>query len=452
MLRIAVIGSGPAGVYAAGALAQHGDVAVDVLDRLPSPFGLVRYGVAPDHPKIQSISAALAKVLETPGVRFLGNVEVGTDIQLADLHRFYDGVIFAHGASVDRRLGIPGEDLLGSTSATDFVAWYCGHPDAPQQFTLDAPSVAVIGMGNVALDVARILAKSHEDLRSTDAPDHVLAALEASQVQDIHLIGRRGPAQAKFTTKELRELGELAGVDVIVDPRELELDAASRAAVTADPVLKRNLDVLLEWASRPLAGHPRRVFVRFLQRPVEVLGDTAVTGLALEGTRLDPEGNATGTGVMSALDVQMVLRSVGYRGLPVVGLPFDETTGIVPNVEGRVIRDGEVTPGEYVAGWIKRGPTGVIGTNKSDAKETVASLLDDAATLPPATERDPDAVLQLLEERGADVVTWDGWRAIQLTEARLGEAQGRARAKIAGRAALLRAARGDEGGADLDPQ
>jgi len=452
MLRIAVIGSGPAGVYAAGALAQHGDVAVDVLDRLPSPFGLVRYGVAPDHPKIQSISAALAKVLETPGVRFLGNVEVGTDIQLADLHRFYDGVIFAHGASVDRRLGIPGEDLLGSTSATDFVAWYCGHPDAPQQFTLDACSVAVIGMGNVALDVARILAKSHEDLRSTDAPDHVLAALEASQVRDIHLIGRRGPAQAKFTTKELRELGELAGVDVIVDPRELELDEASRAAVTADPVLKRNLDVLLEWASRPLAGHPRRVFVRFLQRPVEVLGDTAVTGLALEGTRLDPEGNATGTGVMSALDVQMVLRSVGYRGLPVVGLPFDETTGIVPNVEGRVIRDGEVTPGEYVAGWIKRGPTGVIGTNKSDAKETVASLLDDAATLPPATERDPDAVLALLEERGADVVTWDGWRAIQLTEARLGEAQGRARAKIAGRAALLRAARGDEGGADLDPQ
>jgi ferredoxin--NADP+ reductase len=445
MLRIAVIGSGPAGVYAAGALAQHGGVAVDVLDRLPSPFGLVRYGVAPDHPKIQSISAALAKVLETAGVRFLGNIEVGTDIQLDDLHRFYDGVIFAHGASVDRRLGIPGEDLPGSTSATDFVAWYCGHPDAPQQFTLDARSVAVIGMGNVALDVARILARSHEDLRSTDAPDHVLAALEVSRVEDIHLVGRRGPAQAKFTTRELREMGELAGVDVIVDPRELELDEASQALVAADPVLRRNLDVLHEWASRPLIGHARRVFVRFLQRPVEVLGDTAVTGLQLEGTRLDPAGNATGTGVMSSLDVQMVLRSVGYRGLPVVGLPFDEKTGIVPNVEGRVIRDGMVTPGEYVAGWIKRGPTGVIGTNKSDAKETVTSLLADAETLPRAADRDPDAVLRLLEERGADVIMWDGWRAIQLTEARLGEAQGRARAKIAGRAALLRAAHGDEG-------
>ncbi|MEP6665408.1 MAG: FAD-dependent oxidoreductase [Nocardioidaceae bacterium] len=451
MLRIAVIGSGPAGVYAAGALVQQADVAVDVIDRLPSPFGLVRYGVAPDHPKIQSISAALAKVLETPGVRFLGNIEVGTDIQLADLHRFYDGVIFAHGASVDRRLGIPGEDLPGSTSATDFVAWYCGHPDAPQQFRLDASSVAVIGMGNVALDVARILAKSHEDLRSTDAPDHVLRALGASRVEDIHLIGRRGPAQAKFTTKELREFGEVAGVDVIVDPRELGLDEASQAAIAGDPVLKRNLDVLSEWAARPLAGHPRRVHVRFLQRPVEVLGDTEVTGLLLEGTELDAAGNATGTGLMSTLDAQMVLRSVGYRGLPVQGLPFDETTGTVPNVEGRVIRDGVVTRGEYVAGWIKRGPTGVIGTNKSDAKETVASLLDDAATLPPATERDPDAVLRLLKERGADVVTWDGWRAIQLTEARLGEAQGRARAKIADRAGLLRAAHGDEGGADDDP-
>ena len=444
MLRIAVIGSGPAGVYAAGALAQHGGVAVDVLDRLPSPFGLVRYGVAPDHPKIQSISVALEKVLEHPDVRFLGNVEVGTHLQLDDLHRFYDGVIFAHGASVDRRLGIPGEDLVGSTSATDFVAWYSGHPDAPSQFELSARTVAVIGMGNVALDVTRILAKSHEDLRTTDLPDHVLAALATSAVEDIHLIGRRGPAQAKFTTKELRELGELSHADVLVDARELDLDDAGQRLVADDPVLRRNMDVLREWAERPPTGRTRQVHVRFLQRPVEVLGDTHVTGLRLERTLLDAAGYASGTGELTTLDVQMVLRSVGYRGLPVVGLPFDEATGVVPNVDGRVIRDGVVAPGEYVAGWIKRGPTGVIGTNKHDAKETVNALFDDEASLPRAAERDPDAVLRLLEQRGADVVTWDGWRAIQVSEAKLGQAQGRARTKIADRAALLRAARGDD--------
>jgi len=386
----------------------------------------------------------LEKVLEHPDVRFLGNVEVGTHLQLDDLHRFYDGVIFAHGASVDRRLGIPGEDLVGSTSATDFVAWYSGHPDAPSQFELSARTVAVIGMGNVALDVTRILAKSHEDLRTTDLPDHVLAALATSAVEDIHLIGRRGPAQAKFTTKELRELGELSHADVLVDARELDLDDAGQRLVADDPVLRRNMDVLREWAERPPTGRTRQVHVRFLQRPVEVLGDTHVTGLRLERTLLDAAGYASGTGELTTLDVQMVLRSVGYRGLPVVGLPFDEATGVVPNVDGRVIRDGVVAPGEYVAGWIKRGPTGVIGTNKHDAKETVNALFDDEASLPRAAERDPDAVLRLLEQRGADVVTWDGWRAIQVSEAKLGQAQGRARTKIADRAALLRAARGDD--------
>lgn len=444
MLRIAVIGSGPAGVYAAGALVQHGDVAVDVLDRLPSPFGLVRYGVAPDHPKIQSISIALEKVLEHPAVRFLGNVEFGTHVQLADLHRHYDGLIFANGASVDRRLSIPGEDLAGSTSATEFVSWYCGHPDAPTaQFTLDARSVAVIGMGNVALDVTRMLAKSHDELRKTDLPDHVLQALAASRVEDIHLIGRRGPAQAKFTTKELRELGELAHADVLVDPLELELDEATRGRLADDSVLRRNLEVLQQWAARRPAGRPRRVHMRFMLRPVSVLGDARVTGLRLEGTRLDPQGNATGTGDVTTLDAQLILRSVGYRGLPVTGMPFDVANGVIPNLEGRVLRDGVVATGEYVAGWIKRGPTGVIGTNKHDANETVAALLTDAPSLPPAPVRDPDAVLQLLHDRGAEVVTWDGWRSIQETEARLGQAQGRARAKIADRESLMRAANGD---------
>jgi len=444
MLRIAVIGSGPAGVYAAGALVQHGAVAVDVFDRLPSPFGLVRYGVAPDHPKIQSISTALEKLLEHPAVRFLGNVEVGTHIHLADLHRHYDGLIFANGASVDRRLAIPGEDLDGSTSATEFVSWYCGHPDAPTgQFTLDARSVAVIGMGNVALDVTRMLARSHDELRTTDVPDHVLQVLAASRVEDIHLIGRRGPAQAKFTTKELRELGELTHADVLVDPRELELDEASRCLIEADTVLRRNMEVLQEWAARPPAGRPRRVHVRFMLRPVEVLGDTRVTGLRLEGTRLDPHGHAAPTGDVTTLDAQLILRSVGYRGVPLVGMPFDEPNGVIPNVEGRVLHDGVVAAGEYVAGWIKRGPQGVIGTNKHDAKETVAALLTDAPSLPPAPVRDPDAVLQLLHDRGAEVVNWAGWRAIQVTEAQRGQAQGRARAKIADRESLVRAANGD---------
>jgi ferredoxin--NADP+ reductase len=325
------------------------------------------------------------------------------------------------------------------------VAWYCGHPDAPRQFELTASSVAVIGMGNVALDVTRILAKSHDDLRSTDLPDHVLAALASSAVEDIHLIGRRGPAQAKFTTKELRELGDLSHADVVVDPRELELDDVSQRVLADDPASRRNLAVLREWADRSPVGRPRRVHLRFLMRPVEVLGDTHVSGLQLERTRLDPAGNAEGTGELTTLDVQMVLRSVGYRGLPVVGLPFDDRTGVVPNVAGRVVRDGEVAPGEYVAGWIKRGPTGVIGTNKHDAKETVTALFHDAPSLPRAPERDPEAVLRLLEERGADVVTWDGWRAIQVSEAALGQTQGRARAKIADRDALLRAARGKGG-------
>lgn len=452
MLRVAVVGSGPAGVYAASALTQHGDVAVDVLDRLPCPYGLVRYGVAPDHLKIKSISAALRAVLEHPAVRFLGNVEVGTDVTLAELHRHYDAVIFSSGAAVDRRLDVPGEDLPGSESATDFVAWYCGHPDAPtDHFTLDARSVAVIGVGNVAVDVTRILAKAADELRSTDVPEHVLNVLQRSHVEDIHMIGRRGPVQAKFTTKELRELGELANADVLVDPDELELDEKSHRAVGTERALRRNLEVLQEWSRRRPEGRPRRIHIRFLLRPVEVLGTTGVAGLRLERTRLDGTGNVSGTGEMCTIDAQLVLRSVGYRGLPVPGMPFTEWTGTIPNAAGRVLRDGIPVPGEYVAGWIKRGPTGVIGTNKHDASETVAALLEDAPSLPTAPVRDPDALLDLLAARGVSVVTWDGWRAIDAAEAALGQAQGRARVKIADRAKLLRAASGG-GATALTPQ
>jgi ferredoxin/flavodoxin---NADP+ reductase len=438
MLRVAVIGSGPAGVYAAGALVQRGDVAVDVFDRLPCPFGLVRYGVAPDHPKIKSIALALRKVFEEPAVRFLGNVEVGTQLTLDDLHRHYDAVIFSSGASVDRRLGIPGEDLPGSFSATEFVAWYCGHPDAPlDRFALDARAVAVIGVGNVALDVTRILAKTADDLRATDLPDHALKVLDASQVEDIHLIGRRGPAQAKFSTKELRELGELANADVLVDPADLVLDEAGQVLVASEPTARRNLEVLQEWAERAPAGRPRRIHLRFRLRPVEVLGEASVTGLRLEATGVTP---ADGPPAGLTLDVQMLLRAVGYRGIPTPGLPFDDDAGVIPTVAGRVQRAGVSVPGEYAAGWIKRGPTGVIGTNKHDANETVASLLEDVPSLPEAPVRDPEAVLQLLADRGVDVVTWEGWRAIEQAEAELGIALGRTQAKIADREALLRAA------------
>ena len=443
MLRVAVVGSGPAGVYAAGALAGHGGVLVDVLDRLPCPFGLVRYGVAPDHPKIKSISSTLAGLLADPAVRFLGNVEVGRQLTVAELHRFYDALVFTYGAAVDRRLGIPGEQLPGSASATDFVAWYCGHPDAPPGgFTLDARQVAVIGVGNVALDVTRVLARQAEELRGTDVPEPVLAALAASRVERIVLIGRRGPAQARFTTPELRELGELAGADVIVDPAELELDGPDLERVAATPVLRRNLEVLRGWAQREPAGRPRRVELRFRLRPVELLGPDQVTGVRLERTQVGPDGTATGTGALVTVPAGLVLRSVGYRGLPVPGLPFDAEAGVVPNLAGRVLRDGEPVPGEYVAGWIKRGPTGVIGTNKHDARETVDSLLADLPDLPRAPEPDPEAVVGLLAGRGVQVVDWPGWLAIEQAELARGRTCGRPRIKITDRAELLRAAAG----------
>lgn len=441
VLRVAIIGSGPAGVYAADALTQHDDVSVDVMDRLPAPYGLVRYGVAPDHLKIKSIILALQKMLERPGVRFLGNVDVGADLTLDDLHQHYDAVVFAYGAAVDRLLGVPGEDLPGSFSAREFVAWYSGHPDAAlDRFTLAARSVAVVGVGNVAVDVARVLAKTADELRSTDLPDHVLDVLQRSKVEDIHMIGRRGPAQAKFTTKELRELGELTNADVLVDPEELPLDEASEAAIAAQPMVRRNVEALHEWSQREPAGRPRRLHLRFLLRPVAVLGADQVEGLTVERGRLDGTGNSVPTGERLTIDAQMLLRSVGYRGLPVAGLPFDEATGVVPNAGGRVLRDGRPAPGEYVAGWIKRGPTGVIGTNKGDAKETVFALLEDTSTLPPADVREPDAIPALLAQRGVDVVIWDGWQAIDTAERELGQEQGRDRVKIADRAELLRVA------------
>jgi ferredoxin--NADP+ reductase len=443
-VRVAIIGSGPSGLYAADELSKHDAVSVDVLDRLPCPYGLLRYGVAPDHLKMKSLETTLRKILERPQVRFLGGVELGsgiTGITVEELRECYDAVIYATGSSVDRRLSIPGEDLPGSFSATEFVAWYCGHPDAQvDAFTLDARSAVVVGVGNVAVDVARILAKTAQDLHVTDMPEHVLHVLDSSAIEDIYIVGRRGPAQAKFTTKELRELGELASAEVVVDPAELVLDQASKELVETNKTVRRNLETLQEWSTRPQFGRPRRIHLRFLLAPVAVLGAGQVEAVQCERNTLDGSGGVTGTGETVTLPAQLLLRSVGYRGLALPGVPFDERAGVIPHVAGRVQRDGRAAIGEYVVGWIKRGPTGVIGTNKGDAKETVEQLLADLDTLPRAPEREPDAIIGKLAQRGVGVVTWAGWEAIDAAERALGAAAGRTRIKIVDRAALLVAA------------
>jgi ferredoxin/flavodoxin---NADP+ reductase len=473
-LRVAVVGSGPAGLYTAEALIKQAAaldppvlMKVDVLDRLPTPYGLVRYGVAPDHKSIKSIAEYLRKVLEHDSVRFIGGVHLGEDVTREDLLASYDAVVYATGAMRDRRLGIPGEDLAGSVAATDFVNWYCGHPDMdPGRFTLDAESVAVIGVGNVAVDVARILARDPEEMRETDVSQPVLDALMSSKVREVHVIGRRGPAQAKFTTKELRELGDLAGVDVVVGSGEADLDAfdptgeSARLAET-DRHVRGNYAVISDWAARRPAGAARRLTVRFWLRPVELHGTDRVSGLTVERTRLDSSGRLVGTGETETLDVQLVLRSVGYQSVPLAGVPFDERSSVVPNAEGRVIgADGTPLPGEYVAGWLKRGPTGVIGTNKSDAAETVRALLADLAGGPGPDDvalpragllRYPEAVPEaaaeaaslfeeLLAERGIRAVSYADWLRIEEAERELAAALGRgARVKLPSRAELHRA-------------
>src|SRR6201989_2256598 len=404
MLNVAVVGSGPAGLYAAEALVKQAaalpvpvPVRVDVIDRLPTPYGLVRYGVAPDHKSIKSIAQYLRKVLESPDVRFAGGVHLGEDVTRDDLVSAYDAVIYATGAMRDRRLGIPGEDLPGSYAATDFVNWYCGHPDiGAGAFTLDAESVAVIGVGNVAVDVARILARDPHELHATDVPQPVLEALHASKVREVHMIGRRGPAHAKFTTKELRELGELPGVEVVVHGDEADLNAFDLAGegvrlVESDRRVRGNLVAITKWAqgtADPSAepatgspsGHSRRLTVRFWLRAAAILCTDRVEGITLERAAISAEGKFGGTGEFETLDAQMVLRSVGYQSVPLPGVPFDTRGSVVANAQGRVLgEDGAPLPGEYVAGWLKRGPTGVIGTNKSDAAETVRCLLEDLA-------------------------------------------------------------------------
>jgi ferredoxin--NADP+ reductase len=431
--HVAVIGSGPAGLYAAEALVKQTDdnVRVDVFDRLPTPYGLVRYGVAPDHKSIKSIARYLQRVLENPAVRFFGCLELGRDLSRTDLLDCYDAVLYSTGAMVDRQLGVPGEDLPGSIAATDFVNWYCGHPDAADHvFDLTAEEVAVIGVGNVAVDVVRILAKTVEELHETDIPEHVMEALAASKVRRVHMIGRRGPAQAKFTTKELRELGELPGVAVQVRPEDMDLDPASAELAEADRHVRGNVKVLNGWTGAPDEGRPRRIDVRFWRAPVEILGTERVEGLRVERTRLDESGRVAGTGEYETLPVGIVMRSVGYQSVPLEGVPFDERAHVVPNEGGRILGpDGAAIPREYVAGWIKRGPSGVVGTNKSDAAETVRHLLED---FDPDGARPARTVEELLESRGLPVITYTDWLNLDAAEIELARSLGRGeRVKLA---------------------
>ena len=445
-LRIAVVGAGPSGLYAADALAQQDDVPVlvDVIDRLPTPFGLVRYGVAPDHLSIRSVRDKLDGIFDHSAVRFLGNVEVGRDLTWEQMEAFYDAVILAYGASRDRELGIPGEHLTGSVAATDLVNWYTGHPDmAPDAFTdliASTRSVAVIGVGNVAVDVTRVLSKAPDEIEHTDMPEHVFAALRGSGIRQVHLIGRRGPAQANWTTKELRELGELHETGLVIDEGADVSDPASQAAIADDKATARNVAVIEEWTKRAGEDKPRMIHLHFRARPVELRGSGRVEEIVLERTEIDEDGRAVGTGDLHSIAVDMVVRSVGYRGLPLDGLPFDSGRHVIPNDEGRVKDESGTVPGLYVTGWIKRGPSGIIGTNKKCAVQTVASLLADAqdSGLDRATAPDPAAVDAAL----ADVVVVDhaGWRRIDAAERDLGQQAGRDRTTLHDRGDLLRAA------------
>lgn len=442
-VRVAVVGAGPAGIYASDILTRAiPGVSIDLLDRLPAPYGLVRYGVAPDHPRIKAIVAALDKILARGDIRLIGNVDVGAEggISVAELREHYDAVIFATGAIRDADLDIPGIDLPGSYGAADFVSWYDGHPDFPRTWPLTAREVAVIGAGNVALDVARMLAKHPEDLAPTEIPANVAQGLAHSPVTDVHVFARRGPAQAKFSPLELRELGHVPDVDVLVYPEDFQFDAGSEAAMAASNQTRQVVATLMDWALVDPASSTasRRIHLHFLHRPFEVLsevdddGVARVSGLRTERTELVGDGTARGTGDLVDTPVQAVYRAVGYFGSPIPGVPFDEERGVIPNEGGRVLGpDGAPIPGLYATGWIKRGPVGLIGSTKSDAAETIRNLAEDLAGdgAPEARSAVVD-LIEVLEGRGVPVTTWQGWEALREHERELGAAQGRERVKV----------------------
>ncbi len=414
-LRIAIVGAGPAGLYTADHLTfgNENRIEVDLFERLPVPFGLLRYGVAPDHPTIKSSAATFQEILDRPTVKLYCNVEIGRDLTVGELRESYDAVVYATGADADRRLGIDGEDLPGSISATEFVKWYNGHPEAVGCDLSQVRTAVVIGAGNVALDVVRILLKNPESLHDTDISTDVMNALAASAVTDVHLVARRGPEHARFTTKELREFSELSGVDVLVDAQQVpEEDPVGTSAVT-----RRNLDVLRNWAGLGATGASRRLHLHFDTRPSRVLGDATVRAVELDSTASS-----------LSLTADLVVRAIGYRSRPLPDVPYDESTGTIPHREHRVQRDGSDSPGEYAVGWVKRGPSGILGTNRGDAADTVEAILADE--LPSRPEGSWPAIVDVLAQRGIYVLDKDSWAAIRRAEEELGAASGRERVKI----------------------
>jgi len=458
-LRAAIVGSGPAGFYAAEALFARDDVAVevDMFDRLPTPFGLVRAGVAPDHPKIKNVIRRYEKTAANEGFRFFGNVEVGRELSPSELAERYHAVIYAYGNSTDRKLGIPGEDLPGSHAATEFVAWYNAHPDfADLEFDLSCERAVVIGNGNVAADVARMLALTREELEETDTADHAIDPMAESGIREIVVLGRRGPAQAAFTNPEVRELGEMVDADIVIEPAECELDPLSRAYLEsdeADITARKNVDIFTEFSQREPEGKRRRIVLRFLCSPVEIKGDGRVESIVIGRNEL-VEGSggrlsARDTGEREEQECGLVFRSIGYKGIGLEGVPFDESSGVIRNDGGRVLDDeGAQVEGQYVVGWIKRGPSGVIGTNKKDAQETIDNLFEDhsAGHLPePAGAVDRSSIEDLLAERSPDaVVSYAGWEAIDAAEKSKGEPLGRPRVKFCTIDEMVEAARSGE--------
>lgn len=437
-LRAAVVGSGPSGFYAAAALLNQTDirVRVDMFDRLPAPFGLVRYGVAPDHVKIKNVIKIYEKTAEKKGFSFWGNVHVGRDVSILELKRFFDVILFTCGAETDKHLGIPGEDLSGSHTATEFVAWYNSHPDyRTRRFDLSCDSAVIIGQGNVAVDVCRILCKTPDELKSTDIAPYALEALAQSRIKEIHMIGRRGPAQAAFTPVEIREFGNLADCDPVVDPKDLELNEASVQEL-ADPknaAKKKNFETLKEFSARCPGSKRKKFFLHFLKSPAELTGDSKLQKVVLEKNQLSGEPSlqkARGTGTKDELPCGILFRSIGYRGIPIAGVPFDEKRGVIPNSGGRITDGENPFPGLYAAGWIKRGPSGVIGTNKPDSEETVKHIFEDLHQIPPCPEPGPEAFSQFLKEKNIRCVTFADWKKIDAAEIQNGQPLGKIRLKF----------------------
>ena len=454
-LRLAIVGAGPAGIYAADILLKAErtfDVSIDLFEHLPAPYGLVRYGVAPDHPRIKGIITALRGVLDRGDIRIFGNVRFGEDITLDDLKHHYNAVIFSTGAARDASLEIPGIDAAGSYGAADFVSWFDGHPDVPRDWPLDAESVAVIGNGNVALDVARMLAKHAEDLLPTEIPDNVHVGLAASAITDVHVFGRRGPAQVKFTPLELRELGEQRDVDMVVYDEDFDYDEASKDAIASNKQVMVIDRVLQSWRKLESANGAggtasRRLHLHFWARPVEVKKDAAgrVAALVYERTRPDDEGGVVGTGEMREVAIQQLYRAVGYFGSPLPGVPFDDRHGVIPNHEGQVLHpeNNERVPGVYATGWIKRGPVGLIGHTKSDAMETVRHLINDQGSWWHPADPSEEAIPALLAERGVAWTDLEGWHRLDEHEIALGAPHERARIKVVPRDEMVAVSRGE---------